>query len=171
MGRGGTLATLDRGAEAVSLIDDCLRRAKGQVLHPNLLQSVVDIRFRHFEKSKDAAGCRATAEIGERLGRTDANSLYYAACYRAVTAAVIRATGKSEDNDKQAAAEADQAMTWLKRAVAAGYKNAKDLKEDKDLAPARPRGLQDPARRGRGRQAEGQKVARLPVTYFQSHSS
>jgi hypothetical protein len=53
--------------------------------------------------------------------------------------AVIRATGKSADDEKQAAAEADQAMTWLKRAVAAGYKSAKNLKEDKDLAALRDR--------------------------------
>jgi hypothetical protein len=47
--------------------------------------------------------------------------------------------GGPEDNEKQTAAEADQAMTWLKRAVAAGYKSAKDLKQDKDLAALRDR--------------------------------
>ena len=48
----------------------------------------MNLRLRHFRKTGDLAGCRATAEMWEKLNRTDAGSLYAAARYRAVTAAV-----------------------------------------------------------------------------------
>ena len=81
------------------------------------------LRLRHFEKTKDAAGCRATAEMWEKLKRTDAGSLYNAACWRAVTAAVIEHDPKTPgaDASRLAREEADRAMAWLKQAVAAGY--------------------------------------------------
>jgi len=62
-----------------------------------------------------------------------------AACFRAVTAAVIRADDQSEDAAKDAAAEADRAMDWLKQAVAAGFKNAAHMKQDTDLEALRTR--------------------------------
>jgi hypothetical protein len=40
---------------------------------------------------------------------------------------------------KQADAEADQAMTWLKQAVAAGYKDVDKVNKDKDLDALRDR--------------------------------
>src|SRR5260370_13793962 len=101
---------------------------------------VVDLRLRHFEKTKDAAGCRATAELWEQLKRTDAGSLYDAACMRAVTAAVLRGTDlKSVLQTKEGAAEADRAMAWLTQAVAAGYKDAAHMKRDTDLDALRDR--------------------------------
>src|SRR4029453_19125659 len=80
-GVAASLAKLDRGAEAVPLIDQCLRRAAGKVVHPRLIPAVVDLPLRHLEKAKDAAGCRATAEMWEARKRTDAEGLYKAACY------------------------------------------------------------------------------------------
>ena len=82
-----SLLAVGRGAEAVTLIDDLLRRADRTTVHPQLLPMVVDLRVRHFERTKNAAGCRATAEMWEKLNRTDAESLYAAANLRAVTAA------------------------------------------------------------------------------------
>ncbi len=99
----------------------------------------MELRLRHFEKSKSAAGCRATAEMWETLKRTDADSLYSAACFRAVAAAVIRATDRSESGTKKAAAEADPAMAWLKQAVAGGYDNLAHMKQDQDLDILRER--------------------------------
>src|SRR5262249_52423573 len=84
-------------------------------------------------------GCRQTAEMWENLKRTDADSLYHAARMRAVTAAVFRAADKSPTGGKQADAEADRAIVWLKQAVAAGYKNAAHMNQDKDLAALRDR--------------------------------
>jgi hypothetical protein len=128
-----SLAMLDRGAEAVPIIDECVRRAAGQVTAPSLMADVMVLRLRHFEKNKDAAGCRATAAMWEKLNRTDAASLYQAACNHAVTAAVLQSGAKSTGAAKEAATEADRAMAWLKQAVAAGYHDFARLKTDKDL--------------------------------------
>jgi hypothetical protein len=104
-----------------------------------LVPRLADSRLRHFKTMKDAAGCRQTAEMWEQLKRTDAGSLYNAACYRAVTAAVIRAGDNSEAAAKSAAAEANRAMAWLAQAVAAGYKDVANMKKDKDLDALRGR--------------------------------
>jgi serine/threonine protein kinase len=133
------LVKLDRSAEAVPILDECAQRAAGKAVHPYLLPGVLGLRLRHFQKRKDAAGCRQTAEMWERLKRTNANSLYNAACLRAVTAAVLRGTDMSPAGVKQADAEADRALAWLKRAVAAGYNNTARLKQDRDLAALRDR--------------------------------
>jgi hypothetical protein len=124
----------------VPIIDECVRRAVGKVCCPrDLLPGVLGLRLRHFEKARDAAGCRQTAEIWENSKRTDAGGLYNAARMRAVTAAVFRAADKSPAGGQQADAEADRAMVWLKEAVAAGYKDAAHLKHDKDLDTLRGR--------------------------------
>jgi serine/threonine protein kinase/tetratricopeptide (TPR) repeat protein len=141
-GVADSLVKLDRGVEAVPVIDECAQRAAGKVVHPGLLQGLMDLRLRHFSKSKDATGCRQTAETWENLKRTDANSLYNAGRYRAVTAAVFRAAEESSQSGQRAAAadaEADRAMAWLKQAIAAGYKNAARLKQDKALDALRNR--------------------------------
>jgi tetratricopeptide (TPR) repeat protein len=127
-----SLFKLERGAEAVPIIDECVQRAAGKVVDPRLLPAVMDLRLRHFEQTKDPVGCRQTAQMWEKLNRADADSLYNAACMRAVSAAVL--TGA-----KQADAEAEQAMVWLKKAVAAGYKNAAHMEKDKDLDTLRDR--------------------------------
>jgi tetratricopeptide (TPR) repeat protein len=136
-----SLVQLDRGAEAVPLIDECVERAAGKDVDPRLIPTVMESRLRHFEKSQDAAGCRATAEMWEKLKRTDAASLYNAACKRAVTAAVIQADPRTPaaDATRLAGEEADRAMAWIEKAVAAGYKNAAHLARDRDLDALRER--------------------------------
>jgi serine/threonine protein kinase/tetratricopeptide (TPR) repeat protein len=134
------LVKLERGNEAVPILDDCFRRAAGKLCcRQELLPGVMDARLRHFEKASDAAGCRQTAEMWENLKRTDAGSLYNAARIRAVTSAVIRSADKSPAGCEQAETEADRAMVWLKQAVAAGYKDAAQVKQDKDLSALRGR--------------------------------
>jgi tetratricopeptide (TPR) repeat protein len=128
-----SLVKLDRGAEAVPLIDAWLQHGTAGTVSPPLLRCVIDLRLRHFEKTKDAVGCRQTAELWESLQRSDANSLYHAARLRAVSAAVLRATDPSPAAARQAEAEADRAMAWLKHAVAAGYKKTARLKQEQDL--------------------------------------
>jgi serine/threonine protein kinase/tetratricopeptide (TPR) repeat protein len=128
-----SLVNLGRGAEAVPIIDECVNRAAGKPVDRRLIPGVMDLRLRHFKSVNDAAGCRSTAEMWEKLQRTDAAGQYNAARYRAATAAVIRATDPSLAGDGQAAAEADRAMAWLTRAVAAGYKDVANLTKDKDL--------------------------------------
>src|SRR5205085_6493846 len=69
--------------EALQLYEEMLRlqQAKLGPDHPETLKTLEDVtylRLRHFEKLKDAAGCRATAEMWERHKRADAESLYRA---------------------------------------------------------------------------------------------
>jgi len=138
-GLAESLVAVHRGAEAVPIIDECVQRAAGKTVDPHLLPLLIDLRLRHFEELKDAAGCRQTAAMWDKLKRTDVESLYQSACYRAVTAAVLRAADKSASAAHQADAEADGAMTWLKQAVAAGYKDATQMKKDNDLDSLRAR--------------------------------
>jgi serine/threonine protein kinase len=130
-----SLVELGRGAEAVPVIDECVRRATGQVVAARLLPRVMGLRLRHFQKAGDAAGCRQTAEMWEQVLRADADGLYTATRMRAVTAAVCRMADKSG----QAEAEADRAVAWLRQAVAAGYADGARLKQDSDLDALRER--------------------------------
>ena len=66
-------------------------------------------------------------------------SQYNAACLRAMTSAVIRATDMSPTGAEKADAEADRAMAWLKKAVADGFKNAAHMQKDPGLASLRDR--------------------------------
>jgi tetratricopeptide (TPR) repeat protein len=135
-----SLIQCDRGAEAVTLIDDCVRLAEDkEAVDPNLVPAVIDLRIRHFQNHEDALGCRATAEMWEQLNRTDASSLYAASCYRSVTAAVLRATDMSDTAASNVAAEVDLAMSWLHKAVAAGFNNVAHMEKDHDLDILRER--------------------------------
>jgi serine/threonine protein kinase/tetratricopeptide (TPR) repeat protein len=123
---------LNRHAEAIPLIDDFLAKADLVGVPPQLIPVAIDWRLRHYKKAGDPAECRATAEKWEKLNRTDARSLYDAACIRAVTASV-QARTKQPDGARLARADADRAMAWLTRAVAAGYANAAHIRKDADL--------------------------------------
>jgi serine/threonine protein kinase len=138
-GVAACLVTLGRGAEAVPVIDECARRAGGKAVSPALLEGLLGLRLHHFEQRKDTAGCRQTAEMWEGLKRGDAHSLYNAACMRAVTAAVLRAADRSPARDRQIDAEVERALAWLRQAVAAGYNNAAQLKQDRSLDALRRR--------------------------------
>jgi len=137
-GVAAELIALDRGAEAVPIIDECLRRAAAKSVQPDVL-GLANLRLQHFAKARDAAGCKATAELWEGMSRTDSRSLYNAACYRAVTAAVIRAMDRSPGAALQADDQADRAVAWLRKAIAAGYNNVANMKRDTDLDALRDR--------------------------------
>jgi hypothetical protein len=125
------LIKLDRGAAAVPLLDECLRRAVGKRVHRNFPETA-DFRLRQFERVKDAPQCRTTAEMWEKQRRTDADSLNQAAICRAVTSAVSHAT-------RLANVEADRAMAWLNNAVTAGFDDPVAMKTDRDLDALRLR--------------------------------
>jgi serine/threonine protein kinase/tetratricopeptide (TPR) repeat protein len=137
-GVAAQLFKLNRGKEGVKIIDEVLERAAHLPTQPDLI-GLANNRSRYFEKQKDAAGCRRTAELWENLHRTDAISLFNCACYRAVAAKVIRATDRSSAGAKAFETEANRAMAWLQQAVAAGYKKADKMKEDADLDALRDR--------------------------------
>ena len=137
-----SLVDLDRPSESVAIIDDCLRRVEGKVVDPRLVPFALELRLRACAKQKDASGCRQTAELWEKLDRKDAGSLYNAACYRAVTAGVLRADDRTPHAGEQADAEADIAMGWLAKAVAAGYdapQHLANMARDRDLDALRDR--------------------------------
>ena len=69
----------------------------------------------------------------EKLNRSDAESFYFAARLRAVTASVVG------QDPQTAAGEANLAMAWLEKAVAAGYQNSERLKTEADLNSLRSR--------------------------------
>ncbi len=103
--------------------------------HPNTLLSrllVASGLVRLGRGAEAAADCRRAAETWEKRGGSDANSLYNATCFRAVTAAALRAADTSPAGTGQAEDEADRAMVWLERAVAAGYRDAANMTEDHD---------------------------------------
>src|SRR5262245_22220392 len=112
-----------------------LRRGASRPVFAAPVSRAIDLRLRHFQKTGDASGCRETVEMWERLGRTDAQSLYDAACYWAVTAAVERA---AEGADR-GAAEADLAMDRFKKALDAGYTDFAHIEKDSDLDVLRDR--------------------------------
>jgi tetratricopeptide (TPR) repeat protein len=132
----------DRWSEAMAILDDCLRRVEGKAVDPRLVASVLELRLRAFAKQRDASGCRQAAAMWERLDRKDADSLYGAACLRAITAAVFRSKSSEADGARQAGLEADLAMAWLSKAVAAGYDTPQHLAHmtrDPDLDAFRDR--------------------------------
>jgi len=124
------LVRLDRSAEAVPIIDECIRRAAGNDVHPRVIPDVMWLRLQLFETMRDAVGCLETAGKWEALKRNDAQSLYQSSCFRAVCAAVIQETDRTPAGAAKAKEQADQATAWLKQAVAAGYKSAEHMEED-----------------------------------------
>ena len=131
---------LGRPAEALELHQEALARQKTKLGpdHPDTLTSRLGVASALVQLSRGAeavADCRRAAETWEKRGATDADSLYNAACFRAVTAAALRSADQSPAGAKQAEAEAeaDRAMAWLERAVAAGHRNAAWMAADHDL--------------------------------------
>src|SRR5262245_52853695 len=92
-----SLLAYDRLSERVAIIDDSLKRAEGKVVHSHWVPDALETRLRAFARQNDGDGCRQTVTMWEKLNRTDAVSLYNAACYRAVTAGVLRAAGRMTD--------------------------------------------------------------------------
>jgi serine/threonine protein kinase/Flp pilus assembly protein TadD len=102
---------------------------------------LADSRLRTFRKDNDAAGCLAAAAEYEALNPTDAGGLYDAACYRAVCAAVLPQDPKTPAGDaaRLGKEQADLAMAWLGKAVAAGFVDTGHMKQDADLDALRER--------------------------------
>ena len=133
------LVDLNRSAEAVPIIDDCVQRALKAEVRRGFVNDLMVLRMGHFRKLNDVAGCRSTAAMWDALNRTDADSLYDAACFHALVAGVIRDQDPTADGENQSKTEADQAMDRLRKAVAAGYRNAAHMAKDADLDVLRKR--------------------------------
>jgi hypothetical protein len=129
---------LGHGAEALPMVEEVVDRAVRLKVQPDLV-GLLNTQRTYYQQAKDVAGCRKTAELWEKLRRTDARSLYNSACYRAVTAAILLASDKSPAAAQEAQAEADRAVAWLRQALAAGYNNVALMKTDADLDALRDR--------------------------------
>ena len=127
-----SLVKLNRGGEAIPVIDECFPLAAGKAVDPELILKLLSLRLDHFQKAGDPTGCRTTAEMWEKLNRIDADSLYDAACYRAV-AATVQAKTSGVAATRLATEDADRAMVWLNRAVAAGNRHREHMEKDTDL--------------------------------------
>jgi tetratricopeptide (TPR) repeat protein len=125
-------AALNRHAEAVPLLDFVLARADRPEVPLRLVTAAIRERLRCAQTLGDVAGCRAKAEMWEKRNLADAGSLYSAACHRAITAA-LQAKAKAPDAARLAKEDADKAMAWLTKAVAAGYTDIGNMKKDADL--------------------------------------
>jgi tetratricopeptide (TPR) repeat protein len=123
---------LGRYPEALPLIEEVLPKADRPGIPPPLIAIVKVMHFQCRLMLGTVAGWRATAETFEKQSRVDPAGLFTAARYRALTAA-LQAKEKPPDAAPLAAAEADKAMAWLQRAVAAGFKDAARMKKDPDL--------------------------------------
>jgi serine/threonine protein kinase/tetratricopeptide (TPR) repeat protein len=138
-GVASSLLKLNRGEEAVLVIDECLCRAACQVVEPKMVRGLLILRWGHFEGKKDSAGCRATADMWDQRGFNDPSGVYNSACMRAVISSFIRATDKGPAGVRQADTEADQAMDRLRKAVSVGYRDVEHMKRDTDLDALRQR--------------------------------
>ncbi len=131
------LVAVKRGAEAVPIIDEILRRIAGRPIDRMLASKVIALRMGYFRSMKDPVGLRATAIAWERLEQTNFECLFIAAKIRAVTAMVQRGV---EPLDK-ALVEADErrAVEWLRKSVAAGWPDPDHLANDKDFRELKSR--------------------------------
>jgi serine/threonine protein kinase/tetratricopeptide (TPR) repeat protein len=139
-GRAEALEDLGRLAEATRDWERALELDDGpskEFLRANVAES----RLRKSQKDKDAAGCLAAAADYEALKQTDAGELYNSACHRAICAAVIREDPKTPQADapRLAKEQAELAMAWLHKAVAAGFADAAHMKKDEDIDALRGR--------------------------------
>jgi len=121
------------------MIDDCLQRASKVEVRPSFVVDLMTLRMEHFLKAKDLAGCRTTAAMWDNSGRTDAESHYNTACAHALVTLLIRDRDSSSEGEKQSNDEADRAMDWLRKSIAAGYRNVAHMSKDTDLDVLRNR--------------------------------
>jgi tetratricopeptide (TPR) repeat protein len=138
--RAQALDAIGRHADAASDWERALKLDDGrskEFIRSNLAFS----RLRGAREDQDAARCLAAAAEYEALAGTDAEWLYDAACVRAICAAVIPLDPKTlaADTARLVKVQADLAMAWLHKAVAAGFRNASHIKQDNDLDALRER--------------------------------
>ena len=136
------LIRLHRGAEAVPLLDECLQRAVGKHVHWNF-KEVADSSTSVLPESKGRGAVpddrRAVGEAAtHRRGKLVPGRRLPSRHRRGAE----QASAPGADRVRLAKDEADRAMVWLNKAVAAGYNHVDEMKMDDDLdRAARSRGL------------------------------
>jgi serine/threonine protein kinase/tetratricopeptide (TPR) repeat protein len=135
---------LGRHPEALKLREEVLSRLRANrgLDHRDTLagQMAVAKSLIKVGRSAEAAElARQVASLWEKRKDTDPKSLYLAASYRALAATAVRAADPSADGAKQASAEADRAMAWLQKGVAAGWSDVIQMRADRNLDAIRDR--------------------------------
>ena len=125
-------AAVNRHAEALPMIDEFLAKASRPGVNPRSVPSAVSMRFQCCRALGNVADCRKTAELWEKQSPSDYEGLYSAACYRAITAS-LQAGARNTEDVRLAKEDADKAMNWLIKAVAAGWKDSDYIKKDSAL--------------------------------------
>ena len=126
-------------SEAVPILDECLRRAVGK--HPSRTSRRSLIVGSVLPEGEERRGVPVEPpSCGRSKRRTERRSLYKAAVYRAVTAAVLRTriTGRPGQTSWPTD-EANRAMAWLVKAVAAGFNDKDRLANPKEFDSVRDR--------------------------------
>jgi tetratricopeptide (TPR) repeat protein len=102
---------------------------------------IATFRLRIFRNTGDAAGCLAAVTEFEALKPATPVGMYEAACNRSVCAAAILADTNTPaaDAPRLAKEQADLAMAWLRKTIAAGYRNVLLVKHDTNLDALRER--------------------------------
>jgi hypothetical protein len=144
MGLANSYCALSRHAEALKLREEtlALRKAKLGPDHPDTLESMSALATSYAAVGQPADAlrlCEEAAPTWEKLERADSLAPYYRANWRSQLAGLIRATDQSPEGAKRADALADQAMDWLRKAVALGYRNTAELKKEKAFDALRTR--------------------------------
>jgi hypothetical protein len=135
------LAHLEQGIEIYLGVLEPARRGGKKMSrgHNMVLADTLRRLFGSYQQAGDLAGCRAAAERYERLpsimGRRIAIVCYDRARYRASCSSLYAAA----NNPAEAAADADQAMAWLTKAVAEGFNHRARMEKNQDLDALRGR--------------------------------
>jgi hypothetical protein len=122
-----------RHADALKLREETLALQKTKLGpdHPNALLSMISLAVSYAAVGRYDDAIKLLEErqaLQAKRGPDHPDMLYNIACLYATIA-------KSSDH----AAEAGVAVEWLKKAIAAGYKNGQLMKTDPDLAALRDR--------------------------------
>jgi serine/threonine protein kinase len=96
--------------------------------------ALTDVQVAARKSTEALDSLRAARETLEKVPQPSAADYYQLACVCGRSSALLE-----KERPEQARQQADQAVERLTQALRAGYKDAKHIKEDKDLAPLRSR--------------------------------
>jgi len=131
-------AALGRNTDALSVVDEFLTKESSLPIEPVLNSFALALRVQRCRERGDLADCRAIAEMIEKLNLSGPISFYNAACGRAITAG-LQSKANTPEAARLAEVDADKAMAWLQKAVAAGWTDGSSIRKDDDLAFLRNR--------------------------------
>ena len=136
----GHLQQQGRVQDALRIADDTLKAAAGREGDPAVAASVLRMRVLVCDLRGDAAGYRdALARWEESKKSPSPGDLYNRACWNTRLSVLVRAADPSPPGTKQAEADADRAVEYLRKALAAGFRGLARMEKDPDLDSLRGR--------------------------------